>query len=149
MKRPHIVEADANARYADAALLFLRVSASLLVLIVHGLPKALHIREQIGAIEDPLHMGSAFTLAFAIFAEVVCPVLMIAGIFTRLAAVPILIVTVVALTLVHPDWSVGQGQFAWMLLILFGTVAIGGAGRYRLRLPLKNHARGHTRTSIH
>jgi putative oxidoreductase len=117
---------------ADLALLFLRVSASLLVLFVHGLPKALHVRAQLGVIEDPLHLGGAFTLAFAIFAEVVCPVLMMLGVFTRLAAMPILVVTAVALTLVHPDWTLEQGQFAWMLLILFGTVAIGGAGRYRL-----------------
>ncbi|MBN3854849.1 DoxX family protein [Paraburkholderia sp. Ac-20340] len=121
---------------ADAALLFLRVAASLLVLFVHGLPKALHVHAQLGAIEDPLHLGSAFTLSFAIFAEVVCPVLMILGVYTRLAALPILVVTVVALGLVHPDWTLEQGQFAWMLLILFGTVAIGGAGRYRLSWPL-------------
>ncbi|WP_186230842.1 DoxX family protein [Burkholderia gladioli] len=120
---------------ADAALLFLRVAASLLVLAVHGLPKLLHVRAQLAAIEDPLHLGAPLTLGFAIFAEVLCPLLMIAGIATRLAALPILAVTVVALTLVHPDWSLQQGQFAWMLLILFGTVAIGGAGRHRLRWP--------------
>jgi putative oxidoreductase len=125
MKRPET---------ADAALLFLRVSASVLVLGVHGLPKALHIRAQLGAIEDPLHLGSAFTLAFAILAEVACPVLMILGVLTRLAALPIIVVTVVALTLVHPDWNFGQAQSAWMLLILFSTVAIGGAGRYRVAL---------------
>ncbi|MEM5310152.1 DoxX family protein [Paraburkholderia sp. JHI869] len=125
---------DARIDATDAALLFLRVSASLLVLLVHGLPKALHMKSQLGEIEDPLHLGTAFTLGFAIFAEVVCPVLMILGIATRLAAVPILVVTVVALVLVHPDWTLAQGQFAWMLLILFGTVALGGAGRYRLAL---------------
>ena len=125
---------DARIDATDAALLYLRVSASLLVLLVHGLPKALHMKSQLGAIEDPLHLGTAFTLGFAIFAEVVCPVLMILGIATRLAAVPILVVTVVALVLVHPDWTLAQGQFAWMLLILFGTVALGGAGRYRLAL---------------
>ncbi|QGZ64967.1 DoxX family protein [Paraburkholderia acidisoli] len=116
----------------DFALLFLRVSASVLVLIVHGLPKALHWHAQLGAIEDPLHLGSVFTLAFAVFAEVVCPLLMIAGVVTRLAALPILVVTAVALVLVHPDWSIAQGQFAWMLLVMFGTVAIGGAGRIRV-----------------
>ncbi|MBN3725991.1 DoxX family protein [Burkholderia sp. Ac-20379] len=120
---------------ADAALLFLRVAASVLVLLVHGLPKALHVGAQLAVIEDPLHLGAPLTLGFAIFAEVVCPLLMIAGIFTRLAALPILAVTAVALVLVHPDWTLEQGQFAWMLLILFGTVAIGGPGRYRIAWP--------------
>jgi putative oxidoreductase len=116
----------------DAALLFLRVTASVLVLLVHGLPKALHYTSQLDAIEDPLHFGKTLTLGFAIFAEVVCPLLMIAGIATRFAALPIVLVCVIALGLVHREWTVDQGQFAWMLLILFGTIAIGGAGRYRI-----------------
>ena len=117
---------------ADAALLFLRVAASMLVLIVHGLPKAIHYSSQLAVIEDPLHLGKTLTLSFAIFAEVLCPVLMIVGIATRLAALPIIVITLVALTLVHPEWTLDEAQFAWMLLILFGTIAIGGAGRYRV-----------------
>ncbi|MFM0376047.1 DoxX family protein [Paraburkholderia strydomiana] len=124
----------------DAALLFLRVTASVLVLLVHGLPKVIHYVSQLGAIEDPLHFGRTLTLGFAIFAEVVCPLLMIAGIASRLAALPIMVVSAVALGLVHPEWDLDQGQFAWMLLIMFGTIAIGGAGRYRL--ALRPHASG-------
>lgn len=126
------ISEPAPSRTADAALLFLRVAASVLVLIVHGLPKALHYSSQLAAIEDPLHLGKTLTLSFAIFAEVLCPVLMIAGIATRLAALPIIVITLMALTLVHPEWTLDQAQFAWMLLILFGTIVIGGAGRYRV-----------------
>ncbi|ANB72941.1 LysR family transcriptional regulator [Paraburkholderia phytofirmans OLGA172] len=124
--------APVPSRTADAALLFLRVAASVLVLIVHGLPKAMHYTSQLAAIEDPLHLGKTLTLSFAIFAEVLCPVLMIAGIATRLAALPIIVISLMALTLVHPEWTLDQAQFAWMLLILFGTIVIGGAGRYRV-----------------
>ncbi|SOE95692.1 putative oxidoreductase [Burkholderia sp. D7] len=122
------------SRTADAALLFLRLAASVLLLIVHGLPKAMHYSSQLAVIEDPLHLGKTLTLSFAIFAEVLCPVLMIAGIATRLAALPIIVITLMALTLVHPEWTLDQAQFAWMLLILFGTIVIGGAGRYRVAL---------------
>jgi putative oxidoreductase len=65
---------------------------------------------------------------------------MIAGIATRLAALPIMLVCVIALGLVHREWTLDQGQFAWMLLIMFGTVVIGGAGRYRI--AVWPHARG-------
>jgi putative oxidoreductase len=129
---------------ADTALLFLRVAASVLVLIVHGLPKTIHYASQLDAIEDPLHFGRTLTLGFAIFAEVVCPLLMIAGIATRLAALPIMLVSALALGCVHREWTLDQAQFAWMLLILFGTVAIGGAGRYRL--ALRPPASGQRRT---
>jgi putative oxidoreductase len=116
----------------DAALLFLRVASSILVLIVHGLPKAWHYTAQIAAIEDPFHLGKAVSLWFALFGEVVCPLLIILGIATRVAALPVLIITVIALLFVHPEWRIEQAQFAWMLLILFGTIVIGGAGRIRL-----------------
>jgi putative oxidoreductase len=116
----------------DVGLLYLRVAANLLVLAVHGLPKVLHYTSQAAAIEDPFHFGKMLSISFAIFAEVICPPLMILGIATRLAAIPILVVTMIALLFVHPDWSVSQGQFAWMLLIIFGAIAIAGPGRYRL-----------------
>jgi putative oxidoreductase len=116
----------------DFGLLYLRVASNLLVLAVHGLPKVLHYTSQAAAIEDPFHFGKTLSISFAIFAEVVCPPLMILGIATRLAAIPILVVTMTALLFVHRDWSVSQGQFAWMLLIIFGTIAIAGPGRYRL-----------------
>lgn len=86
--------------------------------------------------KTPLHLRKTLTLGFAIFAEVVCPLLMIAGIATRLAVLPIMLVCVVAVGLVHREWTLADGQFAWMLLVMFGTIAIGGAGRYRIALRL-------------
>lgn len=120
-----------RATSADLGLVYLRVTASLLVLVVHGLPKAMHYASQAATIEDPFHLGRTVSIVFAIFAEVICPPLMILGIATRLAALPILIVTAVALGFVHRDWPLADGQFAWMLPILFGTIAIAGPGRIR------------------
>jgi putative oxidoreductase len=120
------------ANSTDIGLLYLRVCASVLVLIVHGLPKIEHYRREAAAIEDPFHLGQKVTIAFAIFAEVVCPILMIVGVGTRLFALPVMIVTAIALLRVHPEWTIDQAQFAWMLLILFGTIAIAGPGQYAL-----------------
>lgn len=69
-------------------LLFLRVSASLFLLWVHGLPKLLHYSQQLTLIEDPFHLGANVTLCLAIGAEVVCPLLIIAGVWVRLACLP-------------------------------------------------------------
>jgi putative oxidoreductase len=120
------------ANSTDLGLLFLRVCASVLVLIVHGLPKVEHYRREAAVIEDPFHFGKKLTIGFAIVAEVICPVLMIVGIATRLSALPIMVVSAIALLRVHPEWKLDQAQFAWMLLILFGTIAIAGPGRYAL-----------------
>ncbi|MCW2293532.1 putative oxidoreductase [Pseudomonas sp. BIGb0408] len=117
---------------SDWALLFLRVSGSLLLLAVHGLPKLTNMQAELGSIEDPLGLGPVITLALALFAEVVCPLLIIFGPFTRLASLPILAVLLVSLALVHPQWSLAEGQFAWLLAIVFTTLAIGGPGRFAL-----------------
>ncbi|WP_263264279.1 DoxX family protein [Pseudomonas sp. RIT-PI-S] len=117
------------------ALLFWRVAGSLLVLHVHGLPKLLHWSREVLSIEDPFGLGAPLTLGLAVFAEVLCPLAIIAGVFTRLACLPLLSVLLVALVAVHPEWTLEEGQFAWLLLILFGGLAVAGPGPYVLRLP--------------
>ncbi|TDV53374.1 putative oxidoreductase [Pseudomonas helmanticensis] len=131
------MNASTDEQARDIGLLFLRVSGGLFLLWVHGLPKLLDFTAQLQLIEDPFHLGSHLTLILAIFAEVVCPLLIVAGLLARLACVPILFVLLVALLVVHPQWSVAEGQFGWLLLILFTTVLIAGPGRLAIsvRLP--------------
>ena len=122
-------------RSGALALLFMRVSAALLLLQVHGLPKLLHWQSELKHIEDPFGLGAAPTLALAVFAEVLCPLLLILGVFARLACLPVIAVLLVALLFVHPQWSLEEGQFGWWMLILFTGLAIAGPGRYRFALP--------------
>ena len=120
----------------DLGLLFLRLSGALLLLYVHGLPKIINFAGELAHIDDPLHVGRAFTLGFAIFAEVLCPVLIVPGILTRLASAAVLVLLGVSMFLVHPDWSVAEGQFGWLLMIVFGSIALMGAGRYSIDAAL-------------
>ncbi|WP_339538867.1 DoxX family protein [Pseudomonas sp. RA_15y_Pfl2_54] len=128
------LQRDERAR--DVGLLFLRISGGLFLLWVHGLPKLLDFTAQLQLIEDPFHLGAHLTLILAIFAEVLCPLLIVAGVLARLACLPILFVLLVALLVVHPQWSVAQGQFGWLLLIVFATVFIAGPGRLALNVRL-------------
>ncbi|MCU7250854.1 DoxX family protein [Pseudomonas koreensis] len=128
--------AQRNEWAPDAGLLFLRVSGGLFLLWVHGLPKLLDFSAQLQLIEDPFHLGAHLTLSLAIFAEVLCPLLIVAGLLVRLACLPILSVLLVALLVVHLQWSVAEGQFGWLLLILFTTVFIAGPGRLALNVRL-------------
>ena len=123
----------------DAGLFFLRLTGGLLLLYVHGLPKVFHFSEELTHIEDPFGLGPWMSLVPAIFAEVICPLFIIVGFGTRLACLPIIGVLLVAMLFVHPDWSITEGQFGWLLLILFGTLAITGPGKWRIGA---NQARG-------
>ena len=113
---------DASPRI-DPGLFFLRLTGSLLLLYVHGLPKVLHFSEELTRIEDPFGFGPYASLIPAIVAEVICPLFIIAGVYTRL----------VAMLAVHPDWSIAEGQFGWLLLIIFTTLALTGPGQWRLQ----------------
>ncbi|YCI82399.1 DoxX family protein [Enterobacteriaceae bacterium] len=116
----------------DAGLLFLRLTGALMLFYVHGLPKVLHYRAELTRIEDPFGFGPHVSLLGAILAEVICPVLIALGLFTRLACLPIIVVLLVAMLAVHPGWSIAEGQFGWLLLIIFTTIALCGPGRWRI-----------------
>jgi putative oxidoreductase len=119
--------------YPDAGLLLLRLAGAFLLLYVHGLPKLFHYSSELQHIEDPFNMGANLTLSLAIFSEVLCPLLIAAGIFTRLACLPIVFLLLVAMVLVHPEWSIAEGQFGWLLLTIFASIAVAGPGRYSLQ----------------
>ena len=121
----------------DVGLLFARVTGALQVLHVHGLPKLLHFSDELAHIDDPLHLGRALTLYCALFAELLCPVLVAMGLLTRLATLPFLFLLLVSMFLVHPDWSIADGQFGWLLIIVFGTIAASGAGKYSVDAHLR------------
>lgn len=116
-------------------LLFLRVSAALLLLHIHGLPKLLNWSTELQRIEDPFGLGPTLTLAMAVFAEVICPVLLMLGVFARLACLPVLAVLGVALAVVHPKWTLEQAQFAWLFTVLFAGLAITGPGAWAIKAP--------------
>lgn len=119
-----------RAYHPNAGLLFLRVSASLMLLYVHGWPKLAHYAVELGRIEDPFGLGPTASLTAAIFAELICPVFIMAGLFTRVATLPILVVLLIAMVVVHPDWSLAEGQFGWLLLIAFTTIGLCGPGAW-------------------
>ena len=81
---------------------------------------------------DVLVADHAPTLLLAILSETLCPLLIALGVLTRLACLPIIATLLVAMLVVHPDWSLADGQFGWMLLIIFTTVLIAGPGRFSI-----------------
>jgi putative oxidoreductase len=121
-----------RAACLNAGLLFLRVSTAFMLFYVHGLPKVLHYSEELAKIEDPFGLGPHISLLAAIFAEVVCPIFLVLGLFTRLATLPVLAVLLIAMLVVHREWSIAEGQFGWLLLICTITIALCGPGEWAL-----------------
>ena len=119
----------------DAALLVLRLVLGILVLL-HGISK---LPPPPTFVVDQLAKASLPTaLVYGVYlGEIVAPILLIVGIWTRLAAVLVVANMVVAVLLVHTGqlFSLGkQGGYALELqaMYLFTAVALAltGAGRF-------------------
>jgi putative oxidoreductase len=118
----------------DAGLLLLRLWLGLSLLLLHGSSKLTGFSKMSGQFPDPLGVGSPTSLSLAVFAEVVCALLLVLGLFTRLAALILSINMAVAFFVVHKAAlsGPGSGELAFIYLAGFLTLVIAGAGRFSL-----------------
>lgn len=116
----------------DAGLLFLRLSFASMILYGHGWGKLMQFSERADRFPDPLGIGSPASLVMAISAEVGCALLVMLGLGTRLAVIPLIVTMAVVVFVVHGDISQTSSELA--LVFGFGFTAIGllGAGDYSL-----------------
>lgn len=122
---------------SSIGLLLLRIFLGGFMLLAHGWPKLAGFSEKSGGFPDPLGVGSPLSLSLAVFAEVFCALALMLGLFTRAAAVPLLITMLVAAFLVHADDPFQKKEFALLYAIPFLTLVLTGAGSYSLDARLK------------
>jgi len=77
-------------------------------MLIHGWQKLSGFSEMAETFPDPLGMGSRMSLISAIGTELGCSLLLIAGVATRLVALPLAFTMIVALFVVHGNdpWKV-------------------------------------------
>lgn len=121
----------------DVGLLFLRVSAGGLLLFGHGLGKLLGYSTYVTQFPDPLGMGATFTLLVAIFAEFFCALLVIIGLSTRLATLPIIGTLLTAAVIVHAADPWSKKEFALLYAVPFIAILLTGPGTFSLDGMLK------------
>jgi len=115
---------------ADLGLLVLRLGAGSFMLFGHGLPKLLGWAERSQRFFDPFGLGPAPSLALAIFAEVGCSLAIMAGLFTRLATVPLLVTMFVAAFMANAGEPWGKQELAMTFALMFATLLLTGGGRW-------------------
>jgi len=124
-------EAKAGAG-GDLGLLFLRVSIGAFMLLGHGWPKLANFAAKSAHFPDPLGVGNSLSLSLAIVGEVLAPLLIILGLFTRLATVPLIITMVVAAVVVHGGDPWAKKEFALLYALPAIALLFTGGGRYSL-----------------
>ena len=88
MKRTFSTAVNSNA--VNFWLFVARVTIGILML-THGLPKLQKLMDGNVEFADPFHMGPTVSLTLTVFAEVVCAFLLVLGLATRLATIPLII----------------------------------------------------------
>lgn len=121
-----------NSKSTDVALLVVRVTVASLML-AHGLPK-LEMLTSGDPSQFPAVFGlsAATSLALAVFAEVVCSVLILVGLGTRLASIPLIITMLVAAFYIHGADPFAKKELAILYLIPYVTLLLTGSGKYAL-----------------
>jgi putative oxidoreductase len=109
-------------------LLILRVGFGGFMLVAHGWNKLMTFSERMDSFPDPLGVGSPVSLALAVGAEVVCSALVVAGAFTRLACIPLIVTMLVAALLIHADDPWEKKELAILYLVPFVALFFTGAG---------------------
>ena len=102
------------------------------LLMSHGIAKWQNFDALSAAFPDPLGVGSGVSLALAIFGEVVCSVGFIAGLFYRLALIPMIFTMIVAFFVVHANDVFAVKELAFIYLVVFILMYIAGPGKFSI-----------------
>lgn len=129
-------------------------------MLTHGAGKLrMLLAGQHAVIGDPIGIGSLPTLLLLVFSELVCALLVVLGLGTRIAALPLVVSMSVAAFVAHggDPWTMERAamrffsgasqswaskQPALMFAIAFLALALTGAGRWSLDALLRRRRRG-------
>jgi putative oxidoreductase len=115
--------------WAFNTIMFLtRLACGGLMLVNHGFQKLVKFPGLQSKFSDPFHIGSKWSLLLVLFAEVFCSILIIAGLFTRIAVIPLVITMATAFFIAH-DHNIKDGEMAALFLTGFTGILLCGPGK--------------------
>ncbi|WP_256012872.1 DoxX family protein [Desertivirga xinjiangensis] len=115
----------------DLGLLIIRLFTGGLML-THGFPKLQKLVAGNLQFGDPLGVGQEISLVLAVFAEFVCSILVILGLFTRVAVIPLIITMAVAFFIVHSADPLQVKELSLVYLAVFAGLFFTGSGKYSI-----------------
>lgn len=115
----------------DLGILVLRVGASIFM-IHHGYMKIQHFPEMQEKFISFLGFSGSISLCLAIFAEFFCSILLLVGLLSRLATIPLLVTMAVAVLVAHDGDFLGKGEPATVFLVIYTSLLLAGPGRFSI-----------------
>jgi len=116
----------------DFGLLAVRLLAGGMML-THGIPKIDRLFGE-GPVKfaDPFGLGPEISLVLVIFAEVACSLLVMVGLKTRLATIPLLITMLVAAFYIYGADPFGEKELPLLFFTLFVSLLVSGPGNFTI-----------------
>ncbi|MCH2175973.1 MAG: DoxX family protein [Lentisphaeria bacterium] len=128
----------------ELGLLIGRISLGCLMLFGHGLGKLQKYSILTDKFPDPLGIGSQLSLTLAIFAEVICSILLMIGLGTRLALTQLIATMIVAAFIVLNELpffaAPGEKSKEMALMYLTGYIILffTGPGKFSIDEKISN-----------
>jgi putative oxidoreductase len=128
-----VFDANVSGSFAAAmGLLVLRLGSGGLMLFAHGWGKLAGFSERAANFRDPLVLGPELSLALTVFSEVVCAGLVMLGLATRLASIPLVITMAVIVFIIHGADPFRQQELPLLFGLAFLTLLFTGPGKLSL-----------------
>jgi putative oxidoreductase len=128
-----LLRIDLPPRFQDYGLLVLRLGFGFALIYGHGYGKVIR---SLGGDEirfaDPYGLGPAASLALAAFAEFFCALLLMAGLYTRAALVPLIVTMFTIIFVVNFDKGFDQLEKAILFGVAFIALFLIGPGKLSL-----------------
>lgn len=126
----YFTSTKSNALIVDIVLLIVRIFVGF-AMLSHGFPKLQQLYAG-GDIQfyDFLGFGAKFSLILAVFAEFVCSIFIILGLFTRFAVFFLVITMTVAGLMVHHDDPFSKREASLLYLSVYLIIFALGPGKY-------------------
>ncbi len=113
----------------DLGLLILRLVSGA-AMLTHGYPKLQKLLNGNFQFGDPLGVGPEVSLILTVFAEAICSALIILGLTTRLATIPLIVTMAVAFFIVHGADPFKTKELALIYLSIFTALFFSGPGKF-------------------
>ncbi len=133
-----IFNVDYKASTVSTGLLILRVGIAVLML-VHGFPKLQMLFSGDIQFLGIMGMSPTLSLILAVFSEVLCSILLLIGLGTRLATIPLIITMLIAVFLVHLNDPFASQELGLLYLLAYVSIFLLGAGNYSFDAVLQRY----------
>ena len=125
-----------STAYTDAGFnigtFLMRVVLGFMMIFHHGIPKIANFSEWQHSFYNLFHIGSRWSLVMSILAEVFASMFFILGLFSRVAALLLVMDLGVAIFLYHKNNPISRFEDAILFFVGAGFILIVGPGKYSI-----------------